>query len=392
MTGHLTYCLNIHPTETWDELRAALLGPVLRVRDGRVGPDDAFPVGLRISGRALRDLRDPAHRRELHDILRRERLLAVTVNGFPYGRFHGTRVKEDVYRPDWREAERLAYTCELADLMAEIAPAGETVSLSTVPGCFRALAEGQEGPVADAYLRAVAHLVGVERRTGVTVALAIEPEPACMFETIEETARFFRERLLSEAAVRRLAELADLPEAEARAALPRHIGLCYDVCHAAVEFEDPVGSLSCLREAGMPVHKLQLSAALLVPRVTPDARRALRAFAEPTYLHQVVARGDDGALSRVTDLPDALARGDRADGEEWRVHFHVPIFLRDLGPFESTRDFLSEVLALHRQDPLCDHLEVETYTWDVLPPDLRTERMEDAILRELDWAGRELRG
>ena len=384
MSEFLTYCLNIHPTETWEEVRAALLGPVLHVRDGIAGGGD-FPVGLRISGRALHDLRAPGARAELKDILRRERLHAVTVNGFPYGRFHGTRVKEDVYRPDWREAERLAYTCELADLMAEIAPRGEMVSLSTVPGCFRPLSEGQEDLVAATYLRAVAHLVRLEQRTGVRVALAIEPEPACMLETIEETAAFFRDRLLSDVAAERLAALAELDLAEARDALPRHIGLCYDVCHAAVEFEDPAKSLAMLREAGVPIHKLQLSAALRVPEMTPETRAALASFAEPTYLHQVISRRGDGPLRRLPDLSEALERGAEADGEEWRVYFHVPIFLKNVGAFESTRDFLEEILSLHRQQPISSHLEVETYTWDVLPDRLRSERMEEAILRELRW-------
>ena len=384
MTGALTYCLNIHPTETWDEVRAALTGPLLKVRDDIAG-DDAFPVGLRLSNRALVDLRDGGARDEFKRILRDERLLAVTVNGFPYGPFHGTRVKEDVYRPDWREMERLRYTCELADLMAEIAPEGETVSLSTVPGCFRAGSEGHGEVVAENYLEAVAHLMNVERDTGVTVALAIEPEPACMLETIEETAAFFHDRLLSDRAATRLAKIAEASVDEAREALPRHIGLCYDVCHAAVEFEDPAQSIAMLREAGVPIHKLQLSAALRIPEVTLETREALASFAEPTYLHQVIARGNDGSLRRLTDLPEALARGAEADGEEWRVHFHVPVFLKDLGAFESTRDFLEEILNLHRREPISPHLEVETYTWDVLPENLRTERMEQAIARELRW-------
>ncbi|MGR3633443.1 MAG: metabolite traffic protein EboE [Limimaricola soesokkakensis] len=389
MKQELTYCLNIHPTETWEEVRAALLGPVLQVRDGIAGDGD-FPVGLRFSGQALHDLRATEAREDLKTILKRERLRAVTVNGFPYGRFHGTRVKEDVYRPDWREEERLAYTCELADLMAEIAPTEPLVSLSTVPGCLRTLSEGQEGAVADNYLRAVAHMVDLERRTGVRVALAIEPEPACMFETIEETAAFFRDHLLSDSAAERLAAMTDLERDAARAALPRYIGLCYDVCHAAVEFEDPAGSLEMLRRAGVPVHKLQLSAALRVAEVTPQTREALSSFAEPTYLHQVVSRRGDGPLERLTDLPEALARGAEADGEEWRVHFHVPIFLKDLGAFESTRDFLDEVLRLHRQQPISPHLEVETYSWNVLPERLRSERMEEAVLRELRWVSERL--
>ena len=380
--GELTYCLNVHPTETWEELRAAL-ERAAAVR-ARVCPDAPFAIGLRVSATALRTLAEGGPRAELKALLADRDFRAVTVNGFPYGRFHGTRVKEDVYRPDWREEERLRYTCSLADLMSEIAPEGGLVSLSTVPGGFAPRTEDAAAEMADRMLRAAAHCVALERRTGVTVALALEPEPFCFLETIEQAVAFFRDHLFSDAAAARIAALTGLAEVEARAALPRHLGLCYDVCHAAVEFEDPSASLAALRNAGVPIHKLQLSAALRVPRVTPEARAALAAFDEPTYLHQVVSRGD-GGLHRLPDLGPALARGAEADGEEWRVHFHVPLFLHDLGAFESTQPFLSEVLALHREAPIAPHLEVETYTWDVLPEALRTGPIEEAVARELAW-------
>ena len=379
----LTYCINVHPTETWEELRAALTGPAARVK-AAASPDEPFAIGLRISGTALASLRDPATRAALCALLDAEGFRAVTVNGFPYGRFHGARVKEDVYRPDWREEERLRYTCDLADLMAEIAPEGEVVSLSTVPGSFAPRAEGAEAEMADRMLRAAAHCVALHRRTGVVVALALEPEPFCFLETIEQSVEFFAHHLYSDGAAERLIALTGLAPEDARAALPRHLGLCYDVCHAAVEFEDPAASLAALREAGVPVHKLQLSAALRVPIVGPEARAALAAFDEPTYLHQVVARRD-GRLRRLPDLGPALARGTEADGEEWRVHFHVPLFLRDLGAFESTQAYLAEILALHRAGPISPHLEVETYTWDVLPEPLREGPIEEAIARELLW-------
>ena len=190
--------------------------------------------------------------------------------------------------------------------------------------------------------------------------------------------------------LRRLAELTGLSAGAAAEALPRHLGLCYDVCHAAVEFEDAAGSLAALQRAGVPIHKLQLSAALRLPEVNPEARAALAAFDEPVYLHQVVSRRD-GRLDRLPDLAPALARGADADGEEWRVHFHVPLFVSDLGAFRSTQDFLAEILALHRRAPLSPHLEVETYTWDVLPPALRDGPVQDAVARELALGARPTR-
>lgn len=382
-SGHLTYCLNIHPTQTWAEVRDALLGPVAKVK-AALCPDAPFAVGLRFSGEALGDLSDPARRAELKALLVDQDFLAITVNGFPYGRFHGARVKEEVYQPDWRSDIRVRYTNDLADLMAEIAPPGERVSLSTVPGTFKPLSRGAEGTMAENYLLSVAHLIGLKARTGVHVALAIEPEPFCFLETIAESIAYFEGYLFSENAVARLAGLTGLSPVQARAALPEHLGLCYDVCHAAVEFEDPAGSIAALRQAGIPIHKLQLSAALRIPNVGAPQRAALGAFDEPTYLHQVVRNTRDGLKTHV-DLPGALALGADTDGEEWRVHFHVPIYLDDLGAFSSTRDFLEQILTLHRASPISPHLEIETYTWDVLPGATRGQSVDHDIVRELNW-------
>lgn len=387
--GHLTYCLNIHATQTWADVRKALVGPVARVK-AAVCPHGPFAVGLRFSGEALAELSDPAKRAELRTLLEKHGFLGITVNGFPYGRFHGTRVKQDVYQPDWRSDERVRYTNDLADLMAEIAPAGESVSLSTVPGTFRPLAQGAEAAMAQNYLSCVDHLVKLKARTGVTVALAIEPEPCCFLETIAETITYFETYLFSDAAAAHLAKLTGLTLGEASAALPRHLGLCYDVCHAAVEFEDAAASIAALRKAAIPVHKLQLSTALRIPNIGASEREALKAFNEPIYLHQVIRRTGDG-LVRHADLPGALALGAKSDGEEWRVHFHVPIFTSEPGPFSSTRNFLEQILDLHKTDPISPHLEIETYTWDVLPGSVRTTSLDQDITREINWVRDRLR-
>lgn len=381
--GHLTYCLNIHATQTWEDVENALKGPVAAVKTA-VSPDAPFAVGLRFSGEALAELADPSKRKALKALMDGHQFHGITVNGFPYGPFHGTRVKEEVYQPDWRSAERVRYTNTLADLMAEIAPPGEMISLSTVPGTIKPLADGAMHTMAENYLLSVAHLIKLERRTGVTVALAIEPEPFCILETIAETVDFFRDYLFCDAAVARIAELTGLDAAEAKTALPRHIGLCYDVCHAAVEYEDPADSIEALREAGIPVHKLQLSAALRAPIVGPEQRAALESFSEPTYLHQVIRRTSQGMKFHV-DLPDALALGEACDGEEWRIHFHVPVFIDDLGAFSSTRDFLEEILTVHKANPISPHLEIETYTWDVLPRAVRSDTVDKDVVREIRW-------
>ena len=382
--GWLTYCQNIHPTQTWAECRAALEGPTAAVK-ARICPDAGFAVGLRFSAETMRELApgSPA-RAELGRILTAHDFRAVTMNGFPYGPFHATAVKENAYLPDWTTPERLSYTCDLANLMAELAPPGEALSLSTVPGTFKPWAAGREAEMAANLIAAAAHMARIEADTGVRISLAIEPEPFCFLETIEEAVSFFRDHLFTDAAVRTFADAAGLVTSEAADAVPRHLGLCYDVCHAAVEYEDAAGSVATLRDAGVSVHKLQLSAALRVAPVHEEARRALAAYDEPVYLHQTVASAG-GALTRYADLAEPLARGSASDGEEWRVHFHVPIFVEDLDAFGTTQGFLKEILALHREAPISPHLEVETYTWDVLPPHLTAVGLEAAVARELGW-------
>ncbi|ETW11373.1 Sugar phosphate isomerase family enzyme [Roseivivax marinus] len=388
MTDVLTYCLNVHPTQTFDDVRAALTGPVRAVKRS-ISPDRPFPVGLRLSAECTAALTEPALREELAGLLSDGDLRPVTMNGFPYGPFHGTRVKEEVYLPDWRSEDRVRYSTDLADLLAALNPEGTFVSLSTVPGAFRPNGAGAEAVVADNILRVVAHLVALARDTGRHIALAIEPEPCCFLETIAETVTFFETWLFSDAAEARLSELADLPRSKAAEALRAHLGLCYDVCHAAVEYEDAAGSIAALRGAGIPVHKLQLSSALRIPSGNPAAREALRRFDEPTYLHQLIARGE-GGLTRFTDLGEALAPGGACDGEEWRVHFHVPVFIDTLPDFATTQDFLREILALHRAEPISPHLEIETYTWQVLPEGLAAGSVEDAVTREIEWVREQL--
>jgi sugar phosphate isomerase/epimerase len=394
--AHLGYCTNIHPGESWPEIRAALMRhlPGVKVRAAPAAP---MGVGLRLSADAAATLAtEPAALAWLRDFLAAEDLYVFTLNGFPFGRFHGARVKQGAYQPDWRHPERLAYTDRLAGLLDLLLPPGEAGSISTVPGGFRDLAGRPEAleAVAEMLLRHAAHLVALRERTGRTIALALEPEPMCLLETVEEAARFFEEHLFTRRAAARLADLAGLGVAAAEEAARRHLGLCYDVCHAAVEFEDPAASLARLGRSGIGVPKLQLSSALRIPRVDAAAIERLRRFDDGVYLHQVVERRADGRLIRHLDLPDAFAafarEGAAQAGREWRIHVHVPLFREEAGEFGTTQGILREILALHRDRPVSPHLEVETYTWDVLPAELRDMPIEAAIARELAWVREEL--
>jgi sugar phosphate isomerase/epimerase len=233
-------------------------------------------------------------------------------------------------------------------------------------------------------VRHAAHLHRSLARPGTNITLAHPPEPSCFLETTEEAAAFFRDWLFSVEAIEDMAMLTGLAFEEAEAALRRHLGLCYDVCHAAVEYEDPAETIGLVRRHGIQIAKLQLSAALHLREVTPEKLERLRAFDERTYLHQVVARRGE-TLDRFLDLPEAFEAAEETPYDEWRVHFHVPLFLTELEHFSTTQHVLAEILRMHRDDPISRHLEIETYTWDVLPPELRSVPIDDAIAREARW-------
>jgi sugar phosphate isomerase/epimerase len=340
-----------------------------------------------VVGRGVREPARPGELDALRELLREQGLYVFTLNGFPFGAFHDGPIKQRVYEPDWRDARRRAYSDGLADLLAALLPEGVNGSVSSLPGGFGpAIATpGDEAAIAEQLLQHVAHLHAVHERTGKSIALALEPEPCCFLETIDQSVAFFARHLQSPAAVRRLCALTGAGSAHAAALIERHLGVCLDACHAAVEFESARGAVAALRAAGIRVAKVQLSSGLRIADVDASTPDVLAPYLDPVYLHQVVERRA-GVLTRYLDLPDALAALARDPGgapREWRIHFHVPIFLERLQRMDSTQAFLRELLALHREQPISEHLEVETYTWDVLPAEARTLSMSDAIAREL---------
>ena len=396
LTFHLTYCSNIHPGESWDEVRRNLETHLPAIR-ARLGADGPFGIGLRLSAQAAASLADARTLAAFRAFLRDYEYYVFTINGFPHGAFHGRRVKEDVYRPDWQDEERLRYTNELATILAALLPDDPPIdgSVSSVPGALKASVTSPRDVerMAGLMLRHAAHLAAIRRATGRTVALALEPEPCCFIETVDEAIAFFAGHLFDPGAIARAARTHGVSIApdEAR----RHLGLCFDACHMAVEFEDMAGALARLRAAGVPIYKFQISSALRLRFREGDGRAAetFERFADPVYFHQVVERGPGGVV-RYVDLPDALAvEAGRSSGQpvEWRVHYHVPVWLERLGAFETTQQELVALLDLVRQDGPCPYLEVETYTWDVLPPEYRTSDIATAIARELAWVRERLR-
>ena len=392
---HLSYCTNIHPGESWPEVRANLERYLVPVRE-RVAPGRPFGVGLRLSGEAARELATPQVLDELRAFLAAHDLYVFTINGFPYGPFHGRPVKEQVYLPDWLDPERLAYTDRLADILAALVPEGVEGTISTVPGAFapRVHGDADQARMARAMIDHVALLVRIRNSTGRRIALALEPEPCCFLETIDETVAFFEQHIFSDESVGALERMTGLTRADAEQAIREHLGVCLDACHLAVEFEDPARVLSALAAAGIRVPKVQVTAGLRVV-IGDDATAtldALGAFADDVYLHQVVERRQDGSLVRHLDLPQALAAARGVTGpREWRVHFHVPVFRERYGLFEGTQGYVAELLRLIQERGASEHFECETYTWDVLPEEFRREGIVAGISRELEWTQAALR-
>ena len=343
---HLTYCTSIHPANGWEAVLANLHtnAPPLKAR---LSPDAPFGLGLRLSGAESAELLDGDRLSRFRDWLDAEGLYVFTLNAFPHGAFHGQPVKSDVHAPDWRSEERVAYTLRMAEILEALLPDGQMGTISTNPLSY--------GPWLDddGLARCTANVARVgEALRGTRVALAIEPE-----------------------ADGALADCADLIQWWPDELDREHVTVCFDACHAAVAYEDPAEVLGALADAGIRVGKAQLSAAL---RVAPAARDQLRAFADPVYLHQVTQHDP---FHTWADLPEALSET-TGRGDEWRVHFHVPIFLERYGALESTQDHL--IAAIEGVRGVTGHLEIETYTWDVLPAELKASSV-DSIAREYEW-------
>jgi sugar phosphate isomerase/epimerase len=381
--------MNIHAADGWEGVLANITryAPPLKAR---FSPDAPFGVGLRLSAREARELLEGDRLRDFRRFLDREGLYVAIINGFPYGPFHGTPVKANVYAPDWQDTARVEYTLDLIRILQALLPAGLDGGVSTAPLSYKAWMAAAGDETWDAMTRNVVKvaeaLARIRREHGTLIHLDIEPEPDCVLENTEETIAFF-ERWLFPIGGPLLASALGISPEEARRELQDHIRLCFDCCHFAVEFEDPAVALERLAAAGIRIGRVQLSSALDV-RFPQDQGGAntmaerLRPFADTTYLHQVVGQ-HTGGLCHYPDL-DAALDDPAAPRDEWRIHFHVPLFTRIYDAFGSTQEYVQRVLAMATHAPFTTHLEIETYTWDVLPAGLKME-LGESIAREYEW-------
>jgi sugar phosphate isomerase/epimerase len=370
---HLAYCTNIHRGETWPEIFAALNEHTLQVR-AQVAPNSSYAIGLRLGERAVRDLQQAGEIMAFRRWLDKHDCYIFTINGFPYGRFHGTRVKEQVYAPDWTTTERVEYTVALFEILVQLLPDGIEGSVSTVPCSYKEFitTTAQAARLRENIWACIEAVAGISERTGKKLHLGLEPEPLCYLETSEETASFFDQLRSEHPRDTRLRE---------------HLGVNYDNCHLAVEFEEPRDVIRRFKEHDIKISKLHFSSALkVIP--TPEVREALRAFAEDVYFHQVIERAPGGQLKRYKDLDIALAtpQADPNNYPEWRIHFHIPLHCEPRKLFQTTADHILGVMDVLSAEPrLCSHIEMETYTWEVLPSEIKKRNVVDQLVSEYGW-------
>lgn len=397
---HISYCTNIHPGQDWIDHFNQLAQYVPKIKSA-VSPDASFGLGLRISAEASEQLSKPDVLLAFQQWLKEHDVYVFTLNGFPFGDFHEKRVKDMVHFPDWTSRKRKDYTIRLFDILAELIPDKAEAGISTSPLSYRFwFDESAEewttmrSESTQQILEVAAYLYDKEVQTGKYMHLDIEPEPDGVLENVDEFIEWYEQELLP-LAVSFFQKTRGLDEEQSKLLVKRYVTICYDVCHFALAYENHSEAVDRLEQLGIQIGKFQVSSALKV-NLTDDLadrqekKKILEEFDEPIYLHQVIARNKSNELVKYRDLMDALPDIEDLTHVEWRSHFHVPIFLEQYGVISSTQQDILEVLALHKQRERTRHVEVETYTWAVLPKSLQMP-IEDSISRELQWLLNELK-
>ncbi|MEZ6034034.1 MAG: metabolite traffic protein EboE [Planctomycetaceae bacterium] len=364
----LSYCTNVHPGQTVDDV---IEGLTMHSAEVQRSLDFPMAAGLWLSARVVEELTEsPDQLERLAQVLWQHDLCCYTLNTFPYGNFHSERVKEQVYLPDWTAPARVNYTEQCAAILGQLLPAGGEGSLSTVPlgGRMNSTDSDFHAVCFSHLIRLAKYLQHLYETTGRRIRLGLEPEPMCeMSGTVQWTLPVF-ERLFTQAEA-----------LNCESVVREYIGVCFDVCHQAVEFEDVAQSIEQFVQRGIRINKVHITNALelLNPSQNAAGREALRQFAEPRYLHQTYARFSDGRIETRLDLTlddiDRQPADEFMQADSWRVHFHVPIYADVLGPLRTTRMDLAAALRKTVTLPYAPHLEVETYTWPVMPDEGQAE-------------------
>jgi hypothetical protein len=370
---HLAYCTNVHRGNNWEETFFSLDQYVMKVRQS-ICPTQPYAIGLRLGADAAGKLSQPDVLEKFKRWLEEKNAYIFTINGFPYGNFHGQRVKENVYHPDWTKPERLSYTLDLFRILSSLIPEGVDGSVSTLPASFKEFHSAGKLPglAYDQLMACAVELENLSQERGQDLHLGLEPEPLGWFETIPETIEFLEE----------LFKRSGDPEM-----VRRRIGVNYDCCHLALEYEDARTGLNALKDAGIRLSKLHLSSALRA-QPTKENLQTLESYIEEVYLHQVITAKDGQVTGRIKDLDLAInqEKQQSMNADEWRIHFHVPLHASPGNGLGDTRKHVTDTLDwLAENSDQCTHLEMETYTWEVLPEELRSGEVVEQVTREYKW-------
>jgi hypothetical protein len=387
-TYHITYCTNIHPGSNWSSTFDSLKSYVPKIK-AATAAQQSFGLGLRLSNKASLELNEGQNLIEFKRWLLDHDVYVFTMNGFPYGNFHDERVKDKVHAPDWTTAERLHYTKRLFEQLAILLPDGMSGGISTSPISYKYWHESPKQKQkafekgAAQFAEIVLQLHEKEKTTGKYLHLDIEPEPDGLLENSDEVLGFYKEFLIP-IGTKILKEELGTSNLDTETIIKRHITICYDICHFSLAYEEPEYTFQKFAKAGIMVGKIQVSAALKILFNESNAEaiwQSLSRFDEPTYLHQVTEKVGEKVITH-NDLPVVLK--ERKIFSELRAHFHVPIFLKQFGALFSTQDHIVKVVEYLKSNQVSEHLEIETYTWDVLPKELKKD-LSESIIREINW-------
>jgi len=395
--SHLTYCTNIHPGETWEEVFDSLKKYCVAIKYKLV-PDQTFGIGLRLSKKSASQLLQGDNLLEFKNWLDLHSLYVFTLNGFPYGDFHNTQIKEKVHLPDWTREKRVRYTSDLIRILTFLLPDNMEGGISTSPLSyklwFRSDQEMDQVKMksVNSLIRLVIELVEIRKKTGKLIHIDLEPEPDGLLENTQEVIDFYNYFLLKYGIIVLQNKIKCSSEA-ARQHILDHIQLCYDVCHFALAYEQPNEVITKLQREGIKIGKIQISAALKCVRSSKTSldkqQNSLQQFDEPTYLHQAAIRTHENDLKHFSDLTAGIKAMTDPNFEEIRTHFHVPVFVSHFEVLETTQEDVINTLNLWKKNKFSSHLEVETYTWTILPEHLQTD-LTGSIIRELEWVKEQL--
>lgn len=386
----ITYCSNIYSGDTWQDIFLNLKKNIPEI-SSKVAQTKAFGIGLRLSNNAAIQMLENDNILIFQQWLNTNNYYVATINGFVYGNFYNTSIKNKVYKPDWTTLERANFNFTLIEILSKLCPIGGDVGFSTSPldykfGLHKKNDKSFNDLTLEYLVQLIKKLIYIEKKEGKTIHIDFEPEADCLLEKISDIVNFFENLLLVDLALKLTNEL-NISLTEAKTYIFRHLRICYDICHQAVQFEDHLKNFEILSKSGIKIGKIQLSSALEInvkPNTLIDLIDDLNKFKDKIYLHQVVIKSFDGSFNKYRDLPEALENFEDNNESFWRIHYHLPIFAKKYNNFLTTSEEIKTVINFLKTSSITSCLEIETYTWEILPEELKLN-LTQSIVREYEW-------